>query len=84
MYSSSNPALSSPLQWTTLTPGLQKQAAMVQKNAASVLTAMGLQEEGLIVDTLEAYKTKAVALASDAKARRALVKKIKQSRYHNI
>lgn len=57
-----------------------KQAAMVQKNAASVLTAMGLQEEGLIVDTLEAYKTKAVALASDAKARRALVKKIKQSR----
>jgi predicted O-linked N-acetylglucosamine transferase (SPINDLY family) len=58
---------------------------MVQKNAASVLTAMGLQEEGLIVDSLEAYRTKAVALASDAKARRALVKKIKQSRYlHNI
>ncbi len=54
---------------------------MVHKSAASVLTAMGLQEEGLIVDSLEVYKAKAVALASDAKARRALVKKIKQSRY---
>jgi hypothetical protein len=76
-------ALSGPLQWTTHSPpwAVQTQAAMVHKNAGSVLTAMGLQEEGLIVDSLEAYKAKAVALASDAKARRALVKKIKQSRY---
>jgi predicted O-linked N-acetylglucosamine transferase (SPINDLY family) len=55
---------------------------MVRKNAASLLTAMELQGEGLIVDSLEAYKAKAVALGSDQQALRAIVKKIKQRRYH--
>jgi predicted O-linked N-acetylglucosamine transferase (SPINDLY family) len=54
---------------------------MVRKNAASLLWAMELQHEGLIVDDLKAYKAKAVDLGKNPQARRALVKKIKQSRY---
>jgi len=54
---------------------------MVQKNAASLIHAMGLQDEGIITSTILEYKAKAIELATNTQARRQLAQRIKEQRF---